>query len=148
MSGMLLNWAGPDLVVPEAAPTDLAVAPNFERFDGLTPLDHPAGSPKFWGDGATPRPGMQPTEDTYTPGPLAGVVGVIGGQPLAAARTSPRITRPEGATTLTTDYIAAQQQRSGVGQDYQGVAQTVALQDLLDNPPEPAGMTAILAGYG
>lgn len=147
MAGMLLNWAGPDLVVPQQAPVDLAVAPNFERFDGLTPLDNPAGNQQLvYFDGKTPRPGQQPTPDEYTLGAIPGVVGVIGGQPLAAARTSPRITRPEGTTQLVTEYNT--QSRFGVGQDYQGVAQTVALANLTNNPPVPDGMETILGGYG
>lgn len=149
MPGMLLQWSGPDFVVPQVAPTDLAVGPKFERFDGLTPLDHPAGRPEFWGpeNPDNPRPGMQPWQpDTYTPGPLAGVVGVIDGQPLAAARTSDRIHRPEGMTQRVQEYST--QNRRGVGQAYQGVAQTVQLQALVDNPPEPSGMTAILGGWG
>lgn len=141
---MLLNWAGPDLMVPQSAPSDQAVAWNYEQFDGLTDLDHPAGNERsvFW-DGHTPRPGMQPTPDVYTPGPLAGVAGTLGGQPLP---TSERIKRVEGTATYTVSPSV--QFRLGVGQQYQGVAQTVALADITNNPPTPDGMGAILAGWG
>jgi len=144
---MLLQWSGPDFVVPGVAPTDLAVAQNFERFDGLTPLDNPAGNQQLvYFDGHQPRPGASdPTAhpNTYTPGPIAGLVNVIGGQPLPV---SDRIHRPAGVTQDVQEYNT--QNRRGVGQAYQGVAQTIQLQRLVDNPPEPAGMTAILEGWG
>lgn len=140
-AGMILS-AGPDLVVPTAPPSDQAVAANFERFDGLTPLDHPAGQRIFY-PGGGPRPGSQPTPDTYTPGPQAGLVNTLGGQPLPV---SPRITRPPGETTYTT--ALGVQFRTGVGQNYQGVAQTVALADITNNPPVPDSMSTILGGWG
>jgi hypothetical protein len=141
---MLLNYAGPDFMVPQAAPADHAVGWDYEQFDGLTPLEHPAGNQDnvFW-LGATPRPGMQPTPDVYTPGPLAGAMGTLGGQPLPV---SERIKRPQGKATFT--ITPSVQFKSGVGQNYQGVAQTVALADITNNPPVPDGMTAILAGWG
>ena len=155
MTGMLLNFAGPDFVVPQVAPSDLAVAANFERFDGLTlPTTNPvtgdgdsavyAFGPDHYG--ASPTPGRADTpvrEQTYTPGPLRGTVGVVGGQPLP---TSDRIHRGPGTVQLVSEYNT--QHRLGVGQAYQGIAQTVQLQAITDNPPEPAGMTAILGGWG
>ena len=156
MAGMLLNWAGPDLVVPGEAPADLAVAPNFERFDGLTvpqtnpSTEDPDSSVYAFGFpyGASPVPGHRSTpiaDQTYTEGAIPGVVGVIGGQPLPV---SGRLqgSKPEGRTQLVNEYNT--QQRRGVGQAYQGVAQTVALAAITNNPPEPAGMEAILGGWG
>lgn len=144
MGAFLLNWAGPDLMVPQGAPSDQAVAWNYEEFDGLTPLDGPAGNQRseFW-DGHGPRPGMQPTPDVYTPGAIPGVVGTLGGQPLPVADA---LHRQQGAATYT--VAPSIQFRLGVGQKYQGVAQTVALADITNNPPVPDGMSAILAGWG
>jgi len=153
-SGVLLQHAGP-LIVGQTPQPDMAVAYNFERFDGIDqpPLDHPAaedpesgGSRGFGVDyGASPRPGQhnQPQGQVYTPGPLSGVVGVVGGQPLPV---SPRITRPAGTVTLVN--APSIQWRLGVGQGYQGVAQTVALSEITDNPPVPGDLTSILAGQG
>lgn len=153
MAGMLLQWAGPDLVVPQSAPADLAVADNFERFDGLTlpdtnpALADPESAVGVWSAPA-PSPGSGSTpiaEQTYTHGAIPGVVGVIGGEPLPVA---PMLqgSRPPGRTQLVTEYNT--QRRMGVGQDYQGVAQTVQLAAITDNPPVPDGMSAILGAYG
>jgi hypothetical protein len=156
---------------------DLAVAANFERFDGLgppplasgpnpvggqagLPLDAPAasdpsnGGTGFGADfgfnepGHYPRPGQinQPLGQVYTQGPLQGVVGTLGGQPLPV---SDRIHRPEG------DYTKAKaptiQWRLGVGQkgpSELGLAQTVTQSEFTNNPPVPGELTGILAGLG
>ncbi len=65
-------------IVPGTPPEDMAVAPNFERFDGLNPLDKPSGKlPGTRTDGTTPVAGQ-----TYTRSPWDGTTGVVGGQPL------------------------------------------------------------------
>ena len=61
--------------VPAVPPAELAHAPNFEEFDGLTT---PATNNTNLGDfgieyGSTPRPGQRQTpleEQTYTRGPI------------------------------------------------------------------------------
>jgi hypothetical protein len=151
--GLLLNWSGADLVVPENPPADLAVAPNFERFSGIenSPvLDHPATSqPDAVGMdrvayGSSPRPGQmnQPEGQVYTPGPIASVVGTVGGQPLPV---SPRITRPPGAYTGV--IAPTVQWRLGVGQSSAaGSEQTVTLSEITNNPPVPGDLASIIAG--
>lgn len=143
MSGeILLPTEGGSWQVPTVASPDVAVAANFERFDGLTPLDHPAGGPHVFGSPS--RPGFNPTPDEYTPGPVAGVVGVVGGMPLP---TSDRIFRPPGGTTLTEGFSI--QYRLGVGQhgpSELAVAQTVQLARVTNNPPVPNDLDQILAG--
>ena len=139
---LLGNVTGP-IPVPQSAPVDLAVASDFERFDGLTPLDHPAGQPGV--AGSANRPGQsQTTPDVYTPGPIAGVVGTLGGQPLPV---SDRIHRGPGQTQeVNTPQM---QWRLGVGQvgpSSLGVAQTVALSEITSSPPVPGDLTSILAG--
>lgn len=160
---LLLNQGNPGAVVPvpqENPYPDLAVAPNFERFDGLgqPELVAPATSSDedtsgqgavygFDQQGHYPRPGAvdQPTGQVYTPGALVGVVGTIGGQPLPVHdwKYNP------GKTTHTT--APGVQFRLGVGQhgpSELGAAQTVALGGITNNPPEPGDLSAIIAGVG
>ena len=117
------------------------VAPNFERFDGLTPLDQPVHDNPY--GAANPRPGGggTPSDRVYTRGPLAGVVGTLGGQPIPAKCG---VYKHEGDYTPSSNIGV--QFRLGVGQGYQGVAQTVALSEITSNPPEPGDLTSILAG--
>lgn len=138
-AGMIVN---PDLPQPE-----LAVAANFERFDGLSQpqLQNPAGQPNV--RGSDNRPGQSVvTPDVYTPGPISGVVGVTGGQPLPVADCIHR-----GAGDYTKSRTPSIQFMLGVGQhgpSELGVAQTVALSQITGNPPVPGDLTSILAGWG
>jgi hypothetical protein len=140
-------------------PATVAHAPNFERFDGLNPLDHPATSdPESGGTGFGvdygynelghyPRPGMVATpvgQQTYTPGPLSATVGVLGGQPISLS-TNERMHRDPGAQTRTP--APTLQFRGGVGQGYQGIGQTVALAQVTQNPPQPEDLTDIISGW-
>jgi hypothetical protein len=142
MAGMIAN---PDYPQP-----DLAVAPNFERFDGFEPLDHPGthdDGQQIGLPAGGPRPGQQATplaEQTYTPSTLSRTVSTLGGQPLPVAD---RIHRPEG------DYTPAKaptvQWRLGVGQNGPaalGAQQTVQLSEITNRPPEPGDITGIIAG--
>ena len=134
------------VMVPGTPQPDQAVATNFERFDGLEiPTTNPAtNSPAY---GPTPRPGQldQPTGQVYTPGPLRGTVGVIGGQPLPvrAWESSEDSAYRRGYTPSKTPSI---QHRLGDGQNFGGLAQTVILSEITSNPPEPGDLTSILAG--
>jgi len=143
-----------DLIVPQTPQADRAVATNFERFDGLEGhpmLDHPAAVEDGFGLGEsyapTPRPGQlnQPLGQVYTPGPLAGVVGVLGGQPLPVGAWEAD-TPNQAASAYTRSRTPSIQFRLGNGQANQGVAQTVALSELGSNPPIPGDLTSILAG--
>lgn len=144
-------------IVPGSPQADLAVAPNFERFDGIDQpvLDNPAADVADGASGGslgadynpTPRPGQtnQPIGQVYTEGPLSGVVGVLGGQPLPVAD---RIQRPAGVTTLVNAPTV--QFRMGIAQrgpSELGVAQTVALGQITSNPPEPGDLQSILSGW-
>lgn len=149
-AGMLLNWSG-QLIVPGTPQADQAVAANFERFDGLSqpPLENPAYGVNAYGDagtGCNPRTGQlgQPAGQVYTPGPISGVVGVVGGQPLPVAAC---INRAPGLGDYTKVISPGVQHRFGVGQAYQGAAQTVALSEITGNPPQPGDLTSIIAGY-
>jgi hypothetical protein len=153
---LLLNAGNPGAVVavPAESPLpDLAIASNFERFDGLgqPPLDHPAGTvdgnPLGESYGDTPRPGQLNQEEgqEYTPGVLSGVVGAIGAAPLPVADWKYHHGNYTGATAPGVQF------RLGVGQrgpSELGAAQTVALGGITNNPPEPGDLSAIIAGVG
>lgn len=143
MGALLIE--GSKLVVPAdgSGPLDRTVAWNYERFDGLGPLDNSvnAEAPDY---GAGPRPGQhsQPTGQTYTPGPLTGLTNTLGGEPLPVADWR---YRPGDYTPA--HYAQRMQHRMGQGQAYQGVAQTVALGDITNNPPQPDSLENILRGF-
>ncbi len=141
MAGMLLDPTVQDFIVPQADPTDQAVAWDFQRFDGLSPLYHPGGQPNVVGSPS--RPGLQPTPDTYTPGPLAGLTNTVGGEPLPVADC---LLRPPGDATYAPAYST--QFRKSVGQNYQGVAQTAAMNILYENPPVADPISSIIGVYG
>lgn len=162
MAGAVL--LGPGLagmiISPQTPQLQSAVAANYEAFDGLMPLDNPATGTPDSGDvgggaqygfdvpGDYPRPGQsdQPLGQVYTRGPLSATVGTLGGQPLPV---SERIYKDSG--NYTKSNTPSIQQRLGVGQhgpSELGVAQTVTLSQITDNPPQPGDLTLILAGQG
>lgn len=164
---LLLNQGNPGAVLPVPAVNpwpDLKVAPNFERFDGLTlPTDHPAtqdpesggtgpgGAMYGWDElGHYPRPGSvdEPTGQVYTQGPLRGLTGTIGGQPLPVRDWKYQTDGRDGYTGSRAPTV---QFRQGVGQrgpSELGAAQTVVLGGITNNPPEPGDLSAIIAGIG
>jgi hypothetical protein len=166
MSAYLGTGAVRDFVVPSepTAYQSLAVAPNFEQFDGLdVPGTNPAGDAVFDGAdgdilgagwnyalnelGQYPRPGGAGTPvwaQTYTPGPLRGLVGTLGGQPLWVAGTGDRIKRPPGGYTQAGVRFVGGPKRGR--QAYQGIAQTVQLSEITANPPVPGDLASIISG--
>lgn len=124
-------------------------------------LDHPGnfdpesggtgggGSQYGWDiAGNSPRPGQsdQPLGQVYTEGPLQGVVGTVGGQPLPV---SPRMYKTQG--NYTRSRTPSIQFRTGIGQhgpSELGLAQTVQLSEITNAPPQPGDLTSILAGLG
>jgi hypothetical protein len=149
------------IVNPNVPQPETAVAANFERFDGLNPLDHPGaedpdgggsgggGADYIWNEpGHSPRPGQsnQPLGQVYTAGPLSSTVGTLGGQPLPVAN---RLYK--GTGDYTRSKTPTVQMRLGSGQhgpSELGVAQTVQLSEITNNPPQPGDLTSILAGLG
>jgi len=145
---MGLLYVSSPAMVPTRPPAEDAHAANFERFDGLEiPTTNNTEAGNFGTTyGATPRPGGTNTpieEQTYTRAPLRGVVGVIGGQPLPVSDRIHALSG-RGYTPSETPSI---QHRTGAGQAYQGVAQTVALSEITNNPPIPGDISAIIAGW-
>lgn len=153
MSGLLVAQVPPgQYVVPQTPPAELAHAPYFEEFDGLMALDNapsmvPLGA--SYAGGGSPRPGQLNTPATaldYTRGAIPGVVGKLGGQPLPVANPIWRTGR--GYTQGGDQVQGFQMTHRGVGQNYQGIAQTVQLSQITGSPPVPGDITSIIAGYG
>lgn len=147
MASGLLYVQAQKAMVPTEPPPELAHAANFERFDGFEPLVNNAGATSVGANyGTTPRPGQrnQPLGQVFTRSSLGGLTNTLGGQPLPVANWLYRVGRgytpSRGASHL--------QHRLGVGQDYQGAAQTVALSEITGSPPVPGDLTSIIAGYG
>lgn len=149
MSAILLGFGG--FVVPGEPQADLAVASDFERFDGL---DVPNTNPATKEDGsstgvlktpasATPRPGQldQPEGQVYTAGALKGLTNTLGGQPLPVNDWKYR-----GRRAYTPGKTHSVQHRLGDGQANQGAAQTVILSEITGNPPVPGELSGIIAG--
>lgn len=133
--------------LPGAPQLDLAVGPQFERFDGLEspPLDNPAGRQRTDYFPTGPRPGQAcGTPDVYTPGPISGVVGTLDGQPYPV---SDRLHRAQGGYTAA--KAPTVQWRLGVGQygpSALGAQQTVVQSEITSNPPVPGDLASIIAG--
>lgn len=160
MTALLLSGPGtmaegqvPNSQPQTAVSPDLAIAPNFERFDGLgqPPLENPASqfdeTPLGEVYGPSARPGQQNQQEgqVYTPGALVGVTGTIGGQPLPVEDWKYHKGAYTGATAPSVQF------RLGVGQrgpSELGAAQTTALGGITNNPPEPGDLSAIIAGIG
>ena len=146
MSGLLVAQIPPgNYVVPTEPPAEVAHATYFETFDGLEPLVN--NDQAQWVSGAFQRPaagGTPVAEQVYTRGPLTGVVGRLGGQPLPVASWEYRTGRgyTEGANWLGN----FQRVHYGVGQNYQGAAQTTQLSEITNNPPVPGDLSGIIAG--
>jgi hypothetical protein len=148
MAILLLNGAtAHDFLVPQEPPAELAHAANFERFDGYEALvNNDGGTPVGANYGATPRPGQrnQPLGQVFTRSALSRTVGTIGGQPLPVANWLYRV----GRGYTPSRGASHPQFRLGVGQNYQGVAQTVTLSEITNNPPVPGDLSGIIAGFG
>lgn len=142
-------YLGTDIVrsfiVPGTPPADVAVAANYERFDGLEPLANRPGAVPFGAPYVeAPRPGLWGTpvpEQTYTRAVNGGVVGTVGGQPLPVAPWNYQ---------MAGDYTRAAPRTVGGPkrghQWYNGVAETVFFSELQSNPPEPGDLASIMAG--
>lgn len=145
MTAYLGTGAVRTFIVPARPPADVAVAANFERFDGLTPLDNRPGMVPFGLDyGETPRPGQTQTaidEQTYTRGPNVGLVNTLGGQPLPRGQWSGR--PPGGYTPAPARIIGGPKMGR---QRFNGAAETVFFADLQSNPPQPGDLASIIAG--
>lgn len=146
---LLTQWDGADeFVVPAEPMPALAHAPNFERWDGFDPLVNNDGSTDLGFNYGTKvaRPGQlnQPIGQEFTRSSLGGLTNTLGGQPLPVADWLYRV----GRGYTPSSGAAHPQWRLGVGQNYQGVAQTAQLADITNNPPVPDDLSSIISGWG
>ncbi len=139
-------------IVPQTPQADMAVAHNFERFDGLDepPLDHNTGLVPFGANyGHRPRPGQNQTpvaEQVFTPGPISGLVNALGATPYPVGNRRPPNAPAFGAYTPAAARIVGGPKMGR--QAYQGIAQTVFLSEITSAPPQPGDITSIISGWG
>ena len=148
MSGLLVVQIPPgpgQYVVPSEPPAERAHSQWFETFDGLEPLVNNDQATYVTGPQQRPGGGGTPVaEQTFTRGAVPGITGRLGGQPLPVASWEYRVGRgyTEGANALGN----FQRMHYGVGQNYQGAAQTTQLSEITNNPPVPGDLSGIIAG--
>jgi hypothetical protein len=143
MAGLLLV-SGPS--VPQSAPLESAVDTNYERFDGLT---YPQGLdmvPVGEGDnyGPTARPGQLQTHGPSNGKPakgIPGVVGSVGASPLPVADCLHKVDFETVTASPSNPNF-----RFGPGGAAPGLAQTVMMTEIIQNPPQPEGLSLIFTG--
>jgi hypothetical protein len=172
-AALLLGFGG--FVVPGVAQPDLAVASNFERFDGLDiPADHPAsdgadgdftstgaiygiGTPdntpgavpvQVHPTGKYPRPGQ--LDDPPANGNQVYTPGPLRGLTNTLGGQPLKVAdwKFRGERQYTPSRTSSIQHRLGDGQAYQGAAQTVQLSEITGSPPVPGDLSGIIAGQG
>lgn len=145
MGILLTQWDGADeFVVPAEPLPSNAHAANFERWDGFDPLVNDLGGSNVKGSVSRPGQWDQPTGQEYTKSALGGLTNTLGGQPYPVANWLYRV----GRGYTPSSGAAHPQWRLGVGQNYQGVAQTAQLADVTNNPPVPDDLSSIISGWG
>lgn len=122
------------------------MADNYERFDGLdstpeTDIVEPVGEGNY---GPTARPGqLQTYGDKMGPNArgIPGVVGSVGATPLPVADCLKRTDFATQAATQSNPNF-----RFGPGGAAPGLAQTIAMSEISQNPPQPGDLASIYAG--
>ena len=136
----LLSISG--FVVPATPPLETAVAPNYERFDGLE--EFPSMVPTALGTsyGPTGRPGQLNTESPITRG-IEGLVGSVGAAPYPVDNALKKSTgfATERVSVLTTQF------NRGPGGANPGYAATALMSDLAANPPQVDQMSSIFTSF-
>lgn len=131
------------LIVGGSVPTqpgpENAVAPNYERYDGLESFPHVPSTPL--GDyPAGPAPGQRETRKGGVGG-IEGAVGTVGGMPLPVAEPMHR--SQMGYTTASTFSTQANFGPVGMAPGFGGSSMGTYAQN---NPGAPAPITDIFAG--
>jgi hypothetical protein len=139
--------------VPQTPPLETRVAENYQRFDGLDSTPYPGSNLSGLETpyDVTPRPGQAGTPGSLVdvgPGKLGpnargipGVVGSVGATPLPVADCLKKTNFETVAATQSNPNF-----RFGPGGQYQGIAQTIAMSEISQNPPQPGDLASIYAG--
>jgi hypothetical protein len=143
VSSLSLLAAGP---VPETPPLEQAVAPNYRRYTGL---NHPKNAGMIpVGEGAnygpSARPGQQQTYGPANGKPARGIPGVsgsVGASPLPVADCLHRTVFETAQGTPANSNF-----RFGPGGAAPGLASTVQMSEIVNNPPQPEGLSYITGG--
>lgn len=144
MSGLMISYAKP---VPVTPPLESRVQENYVRYDGLDSTPYPGleVSPLEDAYPTTPRPGASASDTKGKLGPNArgipGVVGSVGATPLPVGDCLKKTVFETVAATQSNPNF-----RFGPGGAYQGIAQTLAMSEITNNPPQPGDLASIFMG--
>lgn len=143
MAGVLIAGSRP---VPSTPPVETAVAPYYERFDGLEAIGQVPGNgvtstPFGVSYGEAPDPGRLNAPFTLGHG-IAGKVGSVGASPLPVADRIHRM----GAVSVHVSQLTTQFRHGPGGSGFQGIAQTLAMTEIQQNLPEPDQLSSIILG--
>jgi hypothetical protein len=130
--------------VPSTAPLESFVATDYERFDGMDLPQELGYIPVGLGDGFTsPAPGKANVGQRLLEPGIPGKVGSVGATPLPVADA---IHKPE--SQMATAAVGSQpttQYNLGPGGAAPGLDQSLFLQFVNENPPQPDSLASIFA---
>lgn len=147
MSGVLVAGSKP---VPATPPLQSAVAPYYERFDGLDEIGQ-TGDPSVVSVALGVSYGEQPDPGRlnapFTPGRgIAGKVGSVGASPApVATQWGPSAALRVPRETVHVSQLTTQL-RMGPGGQAPGLAQTITMTEVQRNLPQPDDLSAIYLG--
>lgn len=145
MSGLMMARSRP---LPASPPLQDRLDADYRRFDGLDSTPYPGGENTGLEVpyASTPRPGQAGTHgDAMGPNArgIPGVVGSVGAAPLPVGDCLRKVSFATVAATQSNPNF-----RGGPGGAYQGIAQTLAMTEISQNPPQPGDLASIIAGGG
>lgn len=139
MSGLLIAGSHG---VPETAPLESFVGTDYERFDGMEMPEEAGYMATPLGEEYTsPNPGAAQFEQVLREPGIPGKVGSIDATPLPVADC---IHKPESQMVgAAVPWIPTTQFNLGPGGDAPGLDQSLFLQYVSDNPPQPDSLESI-----
>ncbi len=143
MAGVLIAGSN---AVPSTPPVEEAVAPYYERYDGLEPIGQVPGNgvistPFGVSYGEQPDPGRLNAPFTRGNG-IAGKVGSVGASPLPVADRIHRM----GAESVKVSQLTTQFRMGPGSSGFQGIAQSVSMTEIQQGLPSPEGLSSIYTG--
>lgn len=147
--GSLLAATGQ--IVPRDPPLQSAVAPNYERFDGLDEIGQVPGNgiistPFGVSYGESPDPGRVNAPFTLGHG-IAGKVGSVGASPYpVATQNGPNRTAETLRSSVSVSQLTTQFRMGPGGSGFQGIAQSVQMTEIQQGLPAPDPLASIYLG--